>query len=100
MVDFIFFSSAFFIGLILYLILNKKIKNKKVFSPKLTSFYLGILSLFVVQRITERFLFKREFIVNVRDMPIFDMSPSSFLDYPGLWILLMLLIPAGGILLR
>lgn len=66
----------------------------------LTSFYLGLLFLYIIQEITYWILFDKGFISNVRIFPLFNILPSKFLSYIGLWFLLFLAVPVFGMLLR
>lgn len=100
MIDFIYFSLALCLGYILYFILNKYVKDKRTLSYMLTSFYLGFLCLYIVQQITHMILFNGGFISNIKTIPLFNVLPSRFLSYIGLWVLLFLAIPVLGILFR
>lgn len=66
----------------------------------LTSFYSGFLCLDIVQKIIYVILFNEGFISNIKIIPLFNVLPSRFLSYIGLWFLLFLTIPVLGILFR
>jgi len=100
MIDFIYFSLALCLGYIFYFILNKYVKNKKTLSYMLTSFYLGILFIYMVQEITYSILFNEGFISDVRIIPLFNILPTRVFCYTELWFLLFLAVPVLGILLR
>lgn len=86
---------ALLIGYLIYFILNKKAKNKKNVSLILTGFFVGIMCQQALWMVLER-----AYSANMKVISFFNASLSEVLMAVWALIMLMIAVPAVGMILR
>ncbi|MDD3280013.1 MAG: hypothetical protein PHC83_00375 [Bacteroidales bacterium] len=100
MIQIICLLIALMIGYFIYFILNKKVKNKKLTSHMLTMFFLGVVFMSLIQQLISIVLWKEKTLGTTTIVSLFNTTPMHILENVTICILLTLVIPVFGMLLR